>query len=471
MLGGLSLGVEPWNGPVGAAETADGVVLPVLKEAALLGLQHMSADIGMARQHALGARSLHGSPAINADSLGAAGFTEHEIGLVEAALLSAPTLRAAFAPETLGAGFVRDVLGADPDADDFDTLAAAGFSAVAVAEAEIYTLGTGQLDGAPGLTPEQSAVFAGGESVDQADRLAMAAACIQIANAPSLLKLTIPANATPEDLLTAIRQAADTGAQAIFARRAQDPARTLLLPPIEQPRPARPETPQERVVERIVERERTRRKLPDRRKGYIQKASVGGHKVYLHTGEYDDGELGEIFIDMHKEGAAFRSLMNNFAIALSIGLQYGVPLEEFVDAFVFTRFEPAGEVKGNDQVRSATSILDYIFRELGVSYLDRQDLASADPDALNADGLGGGARDMLASEPEPIPAAQFISKGFSRGSAPDNLLFLPSRRPSANERDRAAPAEVCPACGDFSLSQIGGRFICDSCGAAPGALG
>ena len=122
-----------------------------------------------------------------------------------------------------------------------------------------------------------------------------------------------------------------------------------------------------------------RQRLPDRRKGYIQKATVGGHKVYLHTGEYEDGELGEIFIDMHKEGAAFRSLMNNFAIAISIGLQYGVPLEEFVDAFVFTRFEPAGAVTGNDSIRSATSILDYVFRELGVSYLGRDDLANLDP--------------------------------------------------------------------------------------------
>jgi len=219
-----------------------------------------------------------------------------------------------------------------------------------------------------------------------------------------------------------------------------------------------------------VERDRMRRKLPDRRKGYIQKAAVGGHKVYLHTGEYDDGELGEIFIDMHKEGAAFRSLMNNFAIAISIGLQYGVPLEEFVDAFVFTRFEPAGEVTGNEIIRSATSILDYIFRELGVSYLDRQDLASDDPEALNADGLGRGAGDKVTAEAEPISAAQFISKGFSRGAAPDNLLFLPSRRPP-NVRERSPAADVCPQCGDFSLSQIGGRFVCDSCGAAPGALG
>ena len=124
-------------------------------------------------------------------------------------------------------------------------------------------------------------------------------------------------------------------------------------------------------MERVVEVDRSRRRLPDRRKGYIQKTTVGGHKVYLHTGEYDDGELGEIFIDMHKEGAAFRSLTNNFAIAISIGLQYGVPLDEFVEAFVFTRFDPSGPVTGNDSIRSATSILDYVFRELGVSYLGR----------------------------------------------------------------------------------------------------
>ena len=149
---------------------------------------------------------------------------------------------------------------------------------------------------------------------------------------------------------------------------------------------------------------------------------MGGHKVYIHTGEYDDGELGEIFIDMHKEGAAFRSMMNNFAVAISIGLQYGVPLEEFVDAFVYTRFEPAGLVTGNDTIRSATSILDYIFRELGVSYLGRDDLS--DPGELNGDGLGRGGAEGLP-EPEPQPASRYISKGFSRGAAPDNLLFLP----------------------------------------------
>ena len=130
----------------------------------------------------------------------------------------------------------------------------------------------------------------------------------------------------------------------------------------DKPMAVRASVAAERIVERIVERQREREKLPNRRKSYTQKATVGGHKVYLHTGEYEDGRLGEIFIDMHKEGSAFRSLMNNFAIAISLGLQCGVPLEEYVDAFTFTRFEPAGLVQGNDTIKNATSILDYIFR-------------------------------------------------------------------------------------------------------------
>ncbi len=163
--------------------------------------------------------------------------------------------------------------------------------------------------------------------------------------------------------------------------------------------PARAAQVAERIVERIVHQVvREREKLPNRRKSYIQKAAVGGHKVYLHTGEYEDGRLGEIFIDMHKEGAAFRSLMNNFAIAISLGLQYGVPLEEYVDAFTFTRFEPAGPVQGNDAIKYATSILDYVFRELAVSYLGRNDLAHVSPEDIGHDVLGKGEHEGKAPE-------------------------------------------------------------------------
>src|SRR6185295_2582400 len=181
---------------------------------------------------------------------------------------------------------------------------------------------------------------------------------------------------------------------------------------LEKPMAARTAQVAERVVEKIVERItvlREREKMPDRRKGYTQKAVVGGHKVYLRTGEYDDGRLGEIFIDMHKEGAALRSIINNFAIAVSLGLQYGVPLDEYVDAFTFTRFEPSGPVQGNDSIKFATSMLDYIFRELAVSYLSRFDLAHVDPSESQFDALGKGVE-----EGRPGPDARFVSKGITR---------------------------------------------------------
>ena len=177
---------------------------------------------------------------------------------------------------------------------------------------------------------------------------------------------------------------------------------------------------------RIRALRREREKLPNRRKSYTQKATVGGHKVYLHTGEYDDGRLGEIFIDMHKEGAAFRSLMNNFAIAISLGLQYGVPLEEYVEAFTFTRFEPAGLVQGNDTIKNATSILDYIFRELAVSYLGRNDLAHVDPaEIVTATAVGSSDEELEGGdEPPRMPAAtRFVSKGLLRGLESQVLSF------------------------------------------------
>ena len=214
----------------------------------------------------------------------------------------------------------------------------------------------------------------------------------------------------------------------------------------------------ERIVERLVMREREREKLPGRRKGYTQKATVGGHKVYLRTGEYDDGRIGEIFIDMHKEGAAFRSLMNNFAIAISLGLQYGVPLDEYVDAFTFTRFEPAGLVQGNETIKNATSILDYIFRELAVSYLSRNDLAHVDPrEIVGETGLGSSEAEMEANAPAPSAVVQkLVSKGLVRGivgrtagRAGDSAM--PSTAAVANMQHEVASAFEVSAAGATSL--------------------
>jgi ribonucleoside-diphosphate reductase alpha chain len=164
--------------------------------------------------------------------------------------------------------------------------------------------------------------------------------------------------------------------------------------------------------------------MPDRRKGYTQKAVVGGHKVYLRTGEYEDGSLGELFIDMHKEGAAFRSLMNNFAIAVSIGLQYGVPLEEFVEAFTFVRFEPSGMVEGNDAIKMATSILDYLFREVAISYLGRNDLAHVQPEDIHPDAMGEGHEEGDLEHWDGTLVSRTVSKGYVRSSDLSNLYVL-----------------------------------------------
>jgi ribonucleoside-diphosphate reductase alpha chain len=463
-LGGLTLGAAPWAGPVTMAETADGAIFRTIAEPALAAAKATGVDADTLRTALIGHGALAGAPGVNHETLSTKGFTAHEIAAAEQALPTAADLRAAFAPAVIGVGFVADVLGASDDAllsADFDTLAHAGFSADEIAAADAFAMGrVSPLSS--GLAPALAAALLGAEEIGLAARIAMTRAIETVICAPAVATLELPFDAAPDDALVLIAEAAATGVRAVRLARAGAPAAFSL--DLVQPRAARtaeppaaaPSEPQERIVERFIEVDRSRRKLPDRRKGYIQKASVGGHKVYLHTGEYEDGELGEIFLDMHKEGAAFRSLMNNFAIAVSIGLQYGVPLEEFVDAFVFTRFEPAGEVEGNEAIRSATSILDYVFRELGVSYLGRDDLASVDPRALNADGLGGGKAD----EVEPQAIARLLSKGFSRGAAPDNLVFLPISKAASPPRG----ADVCPACGDLSLVRKGQSLICQTCG-------
>jgi ribonucleoside-diphosphate reductase alpha chain len=210
---------------------------------------------------------------------------------------------------------------------------------------------------------------------------------------------------------------------------------------LERPAAARASGLAERIVEKVVERItviRERERMPDRRKGYTQKAVVGGHKVYLRTGEYDDGRLGEIFIDMHKEGAALRSLLNNFAIAVSLGLQYGVPLDEYVDAFTFTRFEPAGPVQGNDSIKYATSILDYVFRELAVSYMSRFDLAHVDPTESGFDAMGKGVDEGKSPEANH-QATKYLSKGLTR-SRTDNLVVMRGGTAAIASGSDSAPA-------------------------------
>ena len=267
----------------------------------------------------------------------------------------------------------------------------------------------------------------------------------------------------------------------------------------------------EKIVEKVIVKEIVkshREKMPQRRKGYTQKANVGGHKVYLRTGEYQDGSLGEIFIDMHKEGAGFRAMMNNFAIAVSVGLQYGVPLEEFVDAFTFTKFEPAGMVQGNDSIKQATSILDYIFRELAVSYLDRTDLAHVQPEGATFDTLGRGEEEGASNVAEVSENAaskslevlkQITSQGYLRNRVPSNLTVLQGGQSAAMDALSAAmpdgdaavatavkataavsmdqrtkakmqgyEGEACGECGNYTLVRNGTCMKCNTCGGTSG---
>jgi ribonucleoside-diphosphate reductase alpha chain len=462
-------------------ETGDGEVVDALNAAlARLIVQH-GGDPVSAERWLAGRRTLVEAPGVDHDALRAVGFTELELDGIETALAGASRLSDALSPLVIGEGFLRDVLGiadSESGAPGFDLLTRLGFGAAAVAAAEAYALGHTDLGGWPDAPATLAPTLAPALSED-IDRVRSAADAF--GDIPDLTHDAVAWDITPTQAARRLATTARDGRRLARLQVAAAPSGLLLNLPVEAPAapqawaPEPEQRPAERVVERVVERDRARRKLPDRRKGYIQKAAVGGHKVYIHTGEYDDGELGEVFIDMHKEGAAFRSMMNNFAIAISIGLQYGVPLDEFVDAFVFTRFEPAGRVTGNDSIKSATSILDYIFRELGVSYLDRSELANADPDALNADGLGhgGGHAPGEGEEPESVPAARFISKGFARGAAPDNLVVLPfGKRAEPEERVvDAANADACPHCGDLALQQKGAGWECDTCGASPSMQG
>ncbi|WP_295246833.1 TSCPD domain-containing protein [uncultured Brevundimonas sp.] len=450
-------------------QTADGEIGRRLHPALASAITAASGDVEAAERWTFGRRTLVEAPGIDHTALRALGFTDIELAAIETALGWAEDFDTVFAAPVLDPGFIRDVLGVE-DGDGL-LLTLLGVSEEAETAAARWVFGHGDLRDWPEAPGSVAALLA-----DPAAAAAQLRRAVEpFSDIPDLAIEPMDWRTTSTQAARLLSQGALDGRRALRLSRAAPPASPLLsLPNIDaaRPEPAREAprpAPTERVVERVVERERARRKLPDRRKGYIQKAAVGGHKVYIHTGEYEDGELGEIFIDMHKEGAAFRSLMNNFAIAISIGLQYGVPLDEFVDAFVFTRFEPAGRVTGNDSIKSATSILDYIFRELGVSYLERAELANAGTDDLNADGLGDGKPDANAA----VPAARFISKGFARGSAPDNLVVLPFGKKGEPEARAAANSEAvaCPACGDFSLQQRGAAWVCDTCGAAPALQG
>ncbi len=353
-------------------------------------------------RYAVGHGTLKGSTFLTHEQLREKGFDDESLEALEKALADAFDIKFAFNKWSLGEKFCVDKLGISTNKlndPSFDMLVELGFNKTEIDNANTYVCGSMTLEGAPHLKDEHLPVFdcatpcgrKGTRFLSVESHIRMMAASQSFISGAISKTINMAHNATVKDCKEAYLLSWRLGLKANALYRDgsklsqplqaqiledEDADETFAEAVADQPAAKRAELVAERIVERVVAQ---RRKLPNRRKGYTQKASVGGHKVYLRTGEYEDGQLGELFIDMHKEGAAFRSLMNNFAIAISLGLQYGVPLDEFVEAFTFTRFEPSGMVEGNDTIKMASSVLDYIFRELAVSYMDRSDLAHIKP--------------------------------------------------------------------------------------------
>ena len=413
-------GIEPDFALVKFKKLAGGGYFKIINRSVPSALEALGYSTGAVEEiiaYAVGNPTLGNAPVINRAALHAKGFGDVEMEKIEAALPTAFDIRFVFNQWTLGEEFVTKTLGvskeklADPS---FDLLTQLGFSRKDIEAANEHVCGTMTLEGAPHLDPKHIAVFdcanpcgkKGKRFLSVESHIRMMAAAQSFISGAISKTINMPNSATIEDCKDAYELSWSLGVKAnALYRDGSKLSQPLAAALIEDDEAAEEILSEgapaekaavlaEKVIEKVIVKEvanRERHRLPQRRKGYTQKAIVGGHKVYLRTGEFEDGSLGEIFLDMHKEGAAFRAMMNNFAIAISVGLQYGVPLEEFVEAFTFTRFEPAGQVQGNDSIKNATSILDYIFRELAVSYLDRTDLAHVKPEGRNFDDVGRGA--------------------------------------------------------------------------------
>jgi ribonucleoside-diphosphate reductase alpha chain len=546
-------GIEPDFALVKFKKLAGGGYFKIINRAvpdALRALGYREADIAEIEAYAVGHGSMKQAPGVNPGSLRAKGFTDEKIEAVEKGLKSAFDIKFVFNKWTLGEDFLTGTLKVPAEKLNdmsFELLPFLGFGKAEIEAANVHVCGAMTLEGAPHLRKEHYAVFdcanpcgrIGKRYLSVESHIRMMAAAQPFISGAISKTINMPNDATVEDCKSAYmlswKLALKANALYRDGSKLSQPLNSALIADdddeadetietlVAAPMAARAAQISEKIVERVVERierKREREKMPDRRTGYIQKAVVGGHKVYIHTGEYADGRLGEIFIDMHKEGAAFRAMMNNFAIAVSLGLQYGVPLEEYVEAFTFTRFEPSGFVAGNQSIKNATSILDYVFRELAISYLGRNDLAHVDPSEIGHDVMGGGVGQDKAPDATPVTTTPLASTGFRRGK-PISLLAIqgggaandsalrsaapattglatagatalkeepesygetqmaklgfaaPAAQPTQSERRAEAimkgyVGDSCGECGNFTLVRNGTCLKCNTCGSTTG---
>ncbi|PJR12202.1 vitamin B12-dependent ribonucleotide reductase [Sinorhizobium meliloti] len=468
-------GIEPDFALVKFKKLAGGGYFKIINRAvpeALRTLGYSESQIAEMEAYAVGHGNLNQAPAINPTTLKAKGFTDEKIEAVNAALKAAFDIKFVFNQWTLGADFLKATLKVSDEqlaSMDFNLLEHLGFSRKDIEAANIHVCGAMTLEGAPFLKAEHLPVFdcanpcgkIGKRYLSVESHIRMMAAAQPFISGAISKTINMPNEATVEDCKNAYmlswKLALKANALYRDGSKLSQPLNASLIEDEEDedaieelmqaPAAAQAVAVTEKIIERVIEKVvRAREKLPNRRQGYTQKAIVGGHKVYLRTGEFGDGRLGEIFIDMHKEGAAFRAMMNNFAIAISLGLQYGVPLEEYVEAFTFTKFEPAGMVQGNDAIKNATSILDYVFRELAVSYLGRHDLAHVDTSDFSNTALGRGIQEGKTN---------LVSTGWTRGYKP-SIVGGTGERSEPKGASTATPAR---ASAGASVTSISGNAV------------
>ncbi|THJ16511.1 MAG: vitamin B12-dependent ribonucleotide reductase [Nitrospira sp. CG24B] len=505
-------GIEPDFALVKFKKLAGGGYFKIINQSLPLALANLGYTDQQAQdvvRYCVGAQTLKGAPFINHDTLRQKGFDDAALDRLESSLGQAFEIQFAFNKFTLGEAFCVEKLGlteAQLNEISVNMLKTLGFTQEEIAAANDFCCGTMTVEGAPYLKAEHLAVFdcanrcgrIGQRSIAVDAHIRMMAAAQPFISGAISKTINMPADATLEDVKAAYLLAWKSMVKAVALYRDGSKLSQPLSASTDSGKAVEATTSVMGMAEKITERVLVRylakrRPLPSRRSGYTQKAIVGGHKLYLRTGEYEDGTVGEIFLDMHKEGAAFRSLMNCFAIAISLGLQHGVPLEEFVEAFVFTRFEPNGPVKLNDRIKMSTSIIDYIFRELAVTYLDRYDLAQVKEEDLRMDSMKKDDMDPECSEEEAdldalarssvltehLPIRRNSGKGNGHGNGHGHsvarqveitreTLTLTEIKNAKDAKVKGYEGDPCPECKQFTMVRNGTCLKCVTCGATSG---
>jgi ribonucleoside-diphosphate reductase alpha chain len=495
-------GVEPDYALVKFKKLAGGGYFKIINQSippALERLGYNKDQITEIVKYAKGSGTLDGCPYINPQALKAKGFTEAALSKIEKALPTVFDLSFAFNKFTIGEDFLISKLNFTKDeinSIDFNLLTALGFSKQEISSANDYICGTMTIEGAPFLNHDHYPVFdcankcgkKGTRFIRPVAHIKMMAAAQPFISGAISKTINLPNQASIEDIKDAYMDSWKSGikANALYrdGSKLSQPLNSISEEELEAILEDKEHNDIVKVAEKIIHRYiAKRRRLPDRRTGYTQKAKINGQSVYIRTGEYDNGQLGEIFIDMHREGAAFRSLLNCFAIAISLGLQHGVPLEEFVDAFVFTRFEPSGLVTGNDKIKMSTSVIDYIFRELAVTYLGRNDLAHVDPDEQKSKVSPGIVKKFAEPEyvSEEIVSERLVeldkehaksSYNYSLSSSESKLhQSLSGNAHHSKVRqaiEKGYTGDVCSECQSLTMVRNGTCLKCMTCGSTSG---